>query len=80
MKKELLKKLKDCAKWKIVNGEYFDENHLYDYEAKEILNEIKRLNNIVKKLDREVIDIRIGEYGDTFKEAKKYLQQLKENK
>lgn len=49
---------------------------LYDfmnYQDKEI----KRLNNIIKILEKRVIDVQISEYGDTLKEAKEYLERLK---
>lgn len=48
------------------------------YEAEIILKEIKRLNNIIKRLEKYVIDVQISEYGDTMKEAKKYLEKMLE--
>ena len=77
--KEAIKKLKYIAKNQIINGD-IEDNILKDDEAKEILEEIKRLNNIIKRLDKYVIDEQISEYGDTLKEAKKYLQRLKRGK
>lgn len=77
--KEIIKKLKYIAKKPIINGD-IEDNILNDDEAKEILEEIKRLNNIIKRLDNYVIGEQISEYGDTMKEAKNYLQRLKGGK
>lgn len=47
----------------ILNGELREEN--------------EKSNNIIKRLEKYVIDRQIGEYGDTLEEAEQYLQELK---
>ena len=44
---------------------------------KEKETKIERLNNIIKTLEKYVIDEQISEYGDTLEEAKEYLEKLK---
>lgn len=46
-------------------------------EIHKLREENKRLNNIIKTLEKYVIDEQISEYGDTLEEAKEFLEKLK---